>query len=221
MTEDARSTDEPMITPMGELAYLCESPRPLNDADQHRVWALADAVSSWPTVREVVIGVNNLLVMLRPDAPATMNAALRDAWLSGGSAPTRGKLVVIPVDYGGPQALDVDMLVDSTGLGRSELFRRHAAPEYTVSTVGSMPGFGYLTGLDPALATPRRQEPRTGIEAGMVIVGGLQSGVMPIAAPSGWHILGHTDLQFFDPYSAEPVLLEPGDRVRFNVRSIR
>ncbi|QEL27365.1 5-oxoprolinase subunit PxpB (plasmid) [Bosea sp. F3-2] len=213
--------DEPTFSAMGESAYLCESRRPLNDADQHRMWALAETVGAWPVVREVVIGVNNILVMLTPDAPPSIVKALREAWLSAGSARAAGKLVTIRVDYGGPDALDLSMLVEATGFSAEELFRRHAAPEYTVSTVGSMPGFGYLSGLDPALATPRREAPRTRIEAGSVIIGGVQSGIMPIAAPSGWHVLGRTDVPLFSPQAESPVLLKPGDRVRFEIRTLK
>ena len=216
----AGADDGPIISPMGELAYLCESPRPLNDDDQHRVWALAEDLGMWPHVQEVVTGVNNILVMLHPESPPAIELALRDAWLNARITRVAGKLVTVPVDYGGPDALDVEALTASTGFTAEELFRRHAAPEYTVSTIGSMPGFGYLSGLDPQLATPRRDAPRTRVPVGAVILGGFQTGVMPITAPSGWHILGRTDQRFFDPHAENPVLLEAGDRVRFEIRSI-
>lgn len=52
---------------------------------------------------------------------------------------------------------------------------------------------------------------------GSVIIGGAQAGIMPVTAPSGWHIIGHTDTALFDPAAADPVLLRPGDTVRFLV----
>ena len=78
-----------------------------------------------------------------------------------------------------------------------------------------MPGFVYLSGLDPFLATPRRSSPRMSVPEGSVIIGGSQAGIMPITAPSGWHILGHTDLKLFDPKQDPPTAFKPGDRIRF------
>lgn len=212
--------DEPFVSAMGEAAYLCETRQPLDEAAQRRVWSLAEEVIRWPEVRDVVIGVNNLLVLLRPDVPDAVAEDLRRAWLAATTEPRAGRLVSIPVDYGGTFALDVAELIRSTGLPAEEIFRLHSGPEYTVFTIGSMPGFCYLSGLDPRLATPRRKVPRTRVEAGAVIIGGAQAGVMPISAPSGWHILGSTDVRLFDPAASPPVLLQPGDRVRFDIRSV-
>ncbi|MCV3302837.1 carboxyltransferase domain-containing protein, partial [Leclercia adecarboxylata] len=33
--------------------------------------------------------------------------------------------------------------------------------------------------------------------------------------PGGWQLIGHTPLPLFDPHRDEPVLLRPGDTVRF------
>ena len=92
---------------------------------------------------------------------------------------------------------------------------RHGAPLYSVAAVGAMPGFVYLSGLDPALAAPRLSAPRQAVPKGSVIIGGTQAGIMPVTAPSGWHILGRTPLDLFDPSRARPALFRPGDRIRF------
>jgi allophanate hydrolase subunit 1 len=42
-----------------------------------------------------------------------------------------------------------------------------------------------------------------------------QCGVYPLATPGGWHLLGRTDRQLFDPARQPPSELSPGDRVRF------
>ena len=78
-----------------------------------------------------------------------------------------------------------------------------------------MPGFVYLSGLDPSLARPRRASPRAHVPEGAVMIGGAQAGIMPCTAPSGWHILGMTDVKLFDAYRAEPAAFRPGDRIRF------
>ena len=72
-----------------------------------------------------------------------------------------------------------------------------------------------LARLDPALAAPRLANPRQGVPKGSVIIGGTQAGIMPVTAPSGWHILGRTALDLFDPHRARPAWFKPGDCIRF------
>ena len=93
--------------------------------------------------------------------------------------------------------------------------RLHTSAEYTVFALGSQPGFPYLGGLDERLAEPRRAEPRVRVEAGSVVIGGGQTGIISRTSPSGWHIIGDTDTQLFDINRAQAALLSPGDRVRF------
>jgi KipI family sensor histidine kinase inhibitor len=81
--------------------------------------------------------------------------------------------------------------------------------------LGFSPGFPYLIGLDPLLAMPRLDTPRTCVPAGSVGIGGAQTGIYPQAGPGGWRIIGCTTLALFDPLHDPPTLLAPGDRVRF------
>jgi KipI family sensor histidine kinase inhibitor len=46
-------------------------------------------------------------------------------------------------------------------------------------------------------------------------IAGEQTGIYPIATPGGWRLIGRTPLKLFDLNCDPPVLLRPGDRVRF------
>jgi KipI family sensor histidine kinase inhibitor len=84
-----------------------------------------------------------------------------------------------------------------------------------------MPGFVYLSGLHPSLAWPRMASPRAAIPAGSVIIGGAQTGVMPVSSPSGWHCIGHTSLALFDLGQDDPALMQPGDTLKFEIVDVR
>ena len=93
--------------------------------------------------------------------------------------------------------------------------RIRASATYTVYMMGFSPGFTYLGGLLKVLATPRLPTPRKLVPAGAVGIAGEQTGIYPIATPGGWRLIGRTPLKLFDLNCDPPVLLRPGDRVRF------
>ena len=195
-----------------------------DDGVQQRIWALGATLSAaaQPAICEVVPGVNNLLLVFDPLVlhPADARVHLLAAWNASTAAPSAGRDIEIPVVYGGAPGEDLQAVAQAARMPVAEFVRRHSEAVYAVSCIGAMPGFAYLSGLPPELAQPRRAVPRTRITKGSLILGGGQAGVMPCDAPSGWHLLGHTDTALFDASRAAPCLLAPGDRVRFRVLGI-
>jgi inhibitor of KinA len=131
-------------------------------------------------------------------------------------APARGSVPIeVPVCYENEFAPDLDEVAWHAGLSPEEVVRRHSGAIYRVNCVGFTPGFPYLTGLPPELATPRRASPRKDVPAGAVAIGGTQTGIYPRKSPGGWNIIGRTRLRLFDVERNPPALFQTGDRVRF------
>ena len=125
------------------------------------------------------------------------------------------RTIVVPVRYGGRYGPDLGEVARETGLSEDEVVRRHADGLYEVVFLGFTPGFPYLAGLPPELATRRRGQPRRRVEAGSVAIAGVQAGIYPLASPGGWNVLGRTSLVLFDAGRSPQALFAPGDRVRF------
>jgi inhibitor of KinA len=123
--------------------------------------------------------------------------------------------IEIPVVYGGKAGPDLDFVADYHHIAVEEVVRIHSSVIYQVYMLGFTPGFAYLGGMDFAIATPRLPKPRTQVPAGSVGIAGEQTGVYPLETPGGWRIIGGTPLRLFDPLAEPPVLLAPGDEVRF------
>jgi inhibitor of KinA len=130
-----------------------------------------------------------------------------------------GRLVNIPVRYGGEYGPDLDHVARHSGMSADEVIALHASVEYTVYMIGFTPGFPYLGGLPARLATPRRASPRQTVPAGSVGIAGSQTGVYPLSTPGGWQIIGRTEERLFRPELDPPTLLRIGDRVRFIAES--
>jgi KipI family sensor histidine kinase inhibitor len=215
-------SDEPRISPLGTSALLFDAPGTTEFVTQRRIWALAAEAERWPEVSEAVPGMNNVMLsFVRPprclDEIATRLLA---AWASVVPVELQGRLIQLPVIYGGeggPHAADV---VAHTGLSIDDVAEIHSAPIYPVYALGSHPGYCYLGGMDQRIATPRRKTPALKIPGGAVSIGGGQTGVSASPGPSGWNTIGSTVMGFFDPTRDPPALLGPGDSIRFRIAKV-
>ena len=133
------------------------------------------------------------------------------AGLIGGES----RVIEIPVRYGGPDGPDLEEVARHTGLSPARVVELHAAAKYLVYFLGFSPGFPYLGGMPPELATPRLAAPRKRVPAGSVAIGGAQTGIYPMETPGGWRLIGRTPLRLFDAAAHPPALLRIGDHVRF------
>lgn len=184
-----------------------------------RIHATARSLESAaiPHVEDVVPAYLALTVYY--DALHTTYHDMAKSILDACDQPTRGardtarpRSHIIPVHYDG---MDLDAVATATGLSAAEVIARHSGRAYTVDLLGFVPGWAYLSEVDPALQLPRRSEPRPRVMAGSVAIAAAQTGVYPLDTPGGWHIIGHTETVMFDPAREPPALLRAGDAVRF------
>ena len=121
----------------------------------------------------------------------------------------------IPVVYGGECGPDLNWVAEYHKLSPEEVVRFHTGTTYQVYMIGFTPGFAYMGQLPEAIATPRRETPRTAVPRGSVGIAQSQTGVYPVESPGGWQIIGRTLLRLFDPEKWPPTPLEMGDLVKF------
>jgi KipI family sensor histidine kinase inhibitor len=163
-----------------------------------------------PTYVAVTVFYDPLVSSYMDIAPALL--AVCESINPASVAATTPRTHDIPVDYDGQDLADV---AAACGLTVEDVVTRHSARTYTVDLIGFVPGFAYLSELDPTLQLPRRPQPRPRVRAGSVAIAGSQTAVYPLDTPGGWHLIGTTDTVMFDPTRAAPALLAPGDSVRF------
>lgn len=225
MSANQTAAAEPRISLLGTTAILFEAPGPMDLAQQQMIWVIAEQAARWDHVQEAVPGMNNLMLVFStpPQDLSPMKEALLQAWASADWQPgehTNNKTIELPVIYGGASGPHMSDVVAHTGLTVDEIVRIHTEPLYVVYALGSHPGYCYLGGMDPRIATPRRKIPVVNLPGGSVSIGGIQTGVSASDGPSGWSTIGQTHMQFFDPQRQPPAILSPGDRVRFVAQRI-
>ena len=215
-------SEQPVISLLGSTALLFEAPGALALVPQQHLWNLALQAAQWPEIDEAVPGMNNLMLTFRtpPRDLVGLRERLLQAWQQSTPLALEGRIIELPVVYGGEHGPHMQDVVEHTGLDIDTIAHLHSEPLYPVYALGSHTGYCYLGGMDGRLATPRRQVPVLNIGAGAVSIGGVQTGVSASAGPSGWNTIGRTEMAFFDPTQNPPAILRPGDQLRFRIERI-
>ena len=217
------------ITPLGDSALIVELGDAINESTHLRVQAAwrALTVEPMPGVSEAVPAYTTVTLFYDPALVVRAGAPADDIvpWLGHRvrerlkdppkSAKTKPRTVEVPVCYGGDFGPDLARVAAQAKLSLEDVVKRHAKAEYRVHLIGFAPGFPYLGGLPKELVTPRHAKPRMAVPAGSVGIGGEQTGIYPQVTPGGWNLIGRTPLRLFRPEEDPPVLLRPGDIVKF------
>ncbi|MEW5980737.1 MAG: 5-oxoprolinase subunit PxpB [Acidobacteriota bacterium] len=212
--------DEPRFLLAGDRCLVVEFGDDIDEAVNARVRTLAALLSAaaHPAIVEAVPTYRSLMVHLDPRRGAVrdLEGAIRalDAKRSHVVLPP-ASVVSIPCTYGGEFGPDLPDVAAYGGVTEQEVVAIHSEGEYLVHMMGFTPGFPYLGGLSPRIATPRLATPRTRVPAGSVGIAARQTGIYPTDSPGGWRIIGRTPVRLFDATRDPPVWCDAGDYVRF------
>jgi KipI family sensor histidine kinase inhibitor len=197
-----------------ENYVLLEFGNKIDEKTNEYIIALAGAIDN-EAVLDIVPAYSSLLIEY--DKNKTSPKAFKDYLrkLKPGKRPGHGRIIEVPVVYGGEYGPDLMHVATVNGLSEDEVISLHCGREYRVFMLGFMPGFCYLGGMDKRIACERLDKPRLKIPKGSVGIAGMQTGIYPEESPGGWRLIGRTDFEFFKPGSAEPFPIIAGDRIKF------
>ena len=204
---------------VGDASIVVEFAQEIDPAVNARALAVGEAVRAarHPGVLDVVEGYCSVAVAFDPlrTAIEPLVADLEAAAERAPAAAAAAAEVTLPVCYGGSHGPDLEAVAAFAGCSPEEAAALHHGATYRVYMLGFLPGFAYMGSVDPRIAVPRRSRPRLRVPAGSVGIARFQTGVYPVEAPGGWHLIGRCPLRTFDPGASNPFLLQPGCAVRF------
>jgi len=207
--------------PAGDLSILVKVGNSIDKQTNAKVRSLANLIELNTDYHfdEVILGYNTLLVSYNPlvltyeEAVAHLKMWERQIEVDKHSS---SRIVEIPILYGDEWGLDLQAVAKHNGLSTEEVVSIHSSNQYLVYFIGFTPGFPFLGGMSPKIATPRLSTPRVSIPAGSVGIANNQTGIYPVSSPGGWRLIGRTPLHLFLPENeTHPFLLHPGDFVKF------
>lgn len=211
---------EARYLPSGDCALIMELGNEINPEINRRIREICyliekeeiEGVVEWvPTYRSIMIVYNPLVIEY-----SRLVNRLKGIEKESGEASFPPPLVIeIPTVYGGEFGPDIEYVASYNGLNVEDVINIHSSTNYLIYMLGFTPGFPYLGGMSSKIATPRLETPRERIPGGSVGIAGNQTGIYPIESPGGWRLIGRTPLKLFDTRREEPVLLKPGNYLRF------
>lgn len=125
-----------------------------------------------------------------------------------------GRLIELPIYYSRESGPDLDALAEQCNMSTERLIDIHSSQDYQVYGMGFAPGFAFLGEVDPCIAAPRKETPRTKVPLGSVGIANRQTAVYPVESPGGWQLIGRCPTRLFDPENLS--LFSIGDRVQFH-----
>lgn len=190
------------IKPLSESSYIVSEV----DCDPH-VFANSIEIAGIPGVREVVTSIETIGLFVDPDQfdPESIHSVkIFDA--------LRGSNWRIPILFDGS---DLKEICGALELDEQSVARLFCDSEFTVSSIGFLPGFPYLKGLAPRFSgLSRRKTPRIHVPKGSVGIAAGQAGIYPAESPGGWNLIGTTPLRVAD-LNLRFFPLNPGDTIQF------
>ena len=205
--------------PAGDTGLVVEFGDRIDRALSAAVLRLADrlAAAAIPGVVETLPSFRSLLVHYDPlvTAGAELETAIAGLLDDSEGAAGAVRLWRLPVCYEGEFAPDLAEVSERTGFTPDEIVALHAGTQFHVYMLGFVPGLPFMGDLPDSLRLPRRSDPRVRVPAGSVAIAIGLSTIYPFVSPGGWHLIGRTPVRLMDERWPSPILLAPGDQVRF------
>lgn len=204
----------PTLMPIGDRALLVRYADTLSDEANRAAVALARKLAAEPVpgVAEVAPGL--VSVLLRAEDGVDLATLRREMMMRLGTPPadTAGSRHVVDVAFDGD---DIEGVAKALDMTREAFVELHNARPLRVLATGFAPGFVYCGFHGPNLLVPRREAVRPVVPAGTVLFAAGQTAIAATPIRTGWHVIGRTAFQNFDPQRVPPTLLAAGDSVAF------
>ena len=204
----------PTLLPLGDQGLLIRFAETLSDAANLAAIGLARQLEADRPegVAEIAPGLVSVLLLLEPGADFGRLRGELMLRLGAEPEPVEARQHEIAVTFEGP---DLGEVADLLSLSPAAFVAKHNAAALRVLATGFAPGFVYCGFHGGNMVVPRREAVRPMVPAGTVLFAAGQTAIAATPIRTGWHIIGKTTFQNFDPARDPPTLLQAGDGIRF------
>lgn len=209
----------PQLIKYGDQGYLIQFEQQISLDISQKVHQLAHSLESHSIagIKGMIPAYNSLTLYADPNTfqLAQLESFLKSWQVSDTQVQTKGRILRIPVCYGGEYGPDLESLAKYHQLSKEELTKLHCYNLYHIYNFGFLPGFAYLGNVPTEKDSPRLNTPRTRVPTGSVAITGKQTAIYPSETAAGWQIIGRTPISVLNPAVEVPFLFRAGDQISF------
>lgn len=210
----------PSYFPMGEQAIVVQFENDISIEISARVQTLAHRITSDAVlgVKQLIPAFNNLTVCYDPlliNYDELLGKLKSLEMKDSNEVQHTGKTISIPVAFGGKYGPDLAAVAEKSNLSAEEVISMLQSKPYYVYMIGFIAGYPYCGDIDRQLNFPRRSSPRAVVQKGSIQIVNHLTGVFTMTAPSGWHVVGWTPMEIFNPHREPPSIIQAGDAIQY------
>ncbi len=209
----------PSLVKYGEQGYLIQFEEKISLDISQKVHQLTHALEtqSIQGIKSLIPAYNSLTVYIdKHDFRLSQLESFLASWeASEADQQVEGRILKVPVCYGGEYGPDLESLAEYHQLSAEGMITLHCYNLYHIYNFGFLPGFAYLGNVPTEKASPRLGTPRTRVAAGSVAITGKQTAIYPSETAAGWQIIGRTPISVLNHSLEIPFLFRTGDLIRF------
>ena len=207
----------------GEQGVLINFGKEINEEIFQRVLSFEKTLEKnpIPAIKETIKGLCTLFISYDPlkiDFPALMDHLKRteQELPKERLSPLEKKIIEIPALYGGKYGPDLPLVAKLLSISEDEVINLHSAQEYLVYITGHIGGTAFFKGIGKLFDLPRKKTPVISYPAGSILLADGMGVVFKAAdGPTAWYGIGHCPLRQWYPERNPPVLIKPGNWVRY------
>ena len=211
------------ISNLGDSAVYCDFGSEVNETINIKVIDYFNQLTELIKTKEI-LGVTNLTpsynkLIISFDLTITNYKKIKDfienLTISKNTI-KNNKKIKIPVCCDEEYGLDFNRLIKKLNSNKDEILRLYFDKEYFCYMTGFIAGMPFLGDLNENIRCDRLETPRVKVPKGSVGITEQFANIYTFESPGGWNIIGNTPLKIFDKENLnQPVLVEPGDKVKF------
>ncbi|MFJ7726878.1 5-oxoprolinase subunit PxpB [Neobacillus sp. NPDC097160] len=214
------ANSSPLYFPMGDQAIVVQFKNEISIEVSKQVQMFAHLIQAnkIPGIIQLLPAFNNLTVCYDPKVVGFIQLK---AFLEGledfksTQMDQESKTISLPVVFGNEYGADLDIVAKKADLTTDEVIQLLLSKSYFVYMLGFIAGYPYCGDIDKRLSLPRRSNPRIKVPKGTIQIVNNLCGIFTMTAPSGWHLMGWTPMDIFNPNIDPPCLLQAGDYVKY------
>ena len=131
------------------------------------------------------------------------------------------KIIEIPICYDKSFALDIKSISKFINLSEDDIINEHLNTLFHVYMIGFLPGLPFMGNINKKYSIPRKITPRLTVPKGSVAIVDKLCVIYPQTSPGGWNIIGRTPINLFRKNMNKPIVIKPGNKVRFKKISLK